>query len=55
MIFQILVKLFYQKNQNFKNELKINSFTVGADYEFSPRKHVQLELFLLGMIMENII
>jgi len=33
-------------NQKFNNELKISSFTLGADYEFSPRKHVQAELLL---------
>ena len=30
--------------QNFKDELKINSLIIGADYEFSTRKHLQFEL-----------
>ena len=33
-------------NQKFDNELKISSFSFGADYEFSPRKHLQAELLL---------
>ena len=33
-------------NQKFNDELKISSFTFGADYEFSPRKHLQAELLL---------
>ena len=33
-------------NQKFDNELKISSFSLGADYEFSPRKHLQAELLL---------
>ena len=33
-------------NQKFNDELKISSFTFGADYEFSPRKHFQAELLL---------
>ena len=34
--------------QNFKDELKINSLRLGADYEFSPRKHFQFELLQLS-------
>jgi len=30
---------------NFKNELKINSFTIGANYKFSQQENVQLEFF----------
>jgi len=30
---------------NFKNELKINSFTIGANYKFSQDENVQLEFF----------
>ena len=30
--------------QKFENEIKIRSFVIGADYEFSPRKHVQVEM-----------
>ena len=33
-------------NQKFDNELKITSFSFGADYEFSPKRHLQAELFL---------
>jgi hypothetical protein len=33
-------------NQQFKNEIKVTSFTVGADYEFNPRKHIQAEMLL---------
>ena len=32
-------------NQVYNNELKVTSFTIGSDYEFSARQHVQLELF----------
>ena len=34
--------------QNFKDELKINSLRLGADYEFSLRKHFQFELLQLS-------
>lgn len=30
--------------QKYDNELQINSYTLGADYEFSPRKHIQVEV-----------
>jgi hypothetical protein len=33
-------------NQQFKNEIKVTSFTLGADYEFNPRKHIQAEMLL---------
>ena len=29
--------------QKFDNEIKVRSLSVGADYEFSPRKHLQFE------------
>jgi hypothetical protein len=29
--------------QKYGDELQINSFTIGADYEFSLRKHIQIE------------
>jgi hypothetical protein len=29
--------------QKYSDELQINSFTIGADYEFSLRKHIQIE------------
>ena len=33
-------------NQQFKNEIKVTSFTLGADYEFNPRKHIQAEMLM---------
>ena len=33
-------------NQRFKNEIKVTSFTLGADYEFNPRKHIQAEMLM---------
>jgi hypothetical protein len=30
--------------QKFDDELKASSFLLGADYEFSPRKHIQIEI-----------
>ena len=33
-------------NQQFNNEIKITSFSFGADYEFSPRKHIQAEMLV---------
>ena len=33
-------------NQQFKNEIKVTSFTFGADYEFNPRKHIQAEMLM---------
>ena len=33
-------------NQQFKNEIKVTSFTLGADYEFKPRKHIQAEMLM---------
>ena len=33
-------------NQRFKNEIKVTSFTLGADYEFNPRKHIQAEMLI---------
>tara|TARA_B100000902_G_scaffold387138_1_gene430789 strand:- start:465 stop:1709 length:1245 start_codon:yes stop_codon:yes gene_type:complete len=33
-------------NQRFKNEIKVTSFTIGADYEFNPRKHIQAEMLI---------
>jgi hypothetical protein len=30
--------------QKYDNELQISSFALGADYEFSPRKHIQVEV-----------
>ena len=30
--------------QNFKNEIKINSLIIAADYEFSPKRHFQVEI-----------
>jgi len=33
-------------NQQFKNEIKVTSFTLGADYEFNPRKHIQAEMLI---------
>ena len=31
-------------SSNFRDEIKVNSLTIGADYEFSPRKHIQVEV-----------
>ena len=33
-------------NQQFNNEIKVTSFTLGADYEFNPRKHIQAEMLM---------
>ncbi len=33
-------------NQQFNNEIKVTSFTLGADYEFNPRKHIQAEILM---------
>ena len=33
-------------NQQFKNEIKVTSFTLGADFEFNPRKHIQAEMLM---------
>ena len=30
--------------QNFKEEMKINSLIIAADYEFSPKRHFQVEI-----------
>ena len=33
-------------NQQFSNEIKVTSFTLGADYEFNARKHIQAEMLM---------
>ena len=33
-------------NQQFNNEIKVTSFTLGADYEFNARKHIQAEMLM---------
>ena len=33
-------------NQQYNNEIKVTSFTLGVDYEFNPRKHIQAEMLM---------